>query len=196
MESRDQLGVCQGNVCLSETCGASFWAQQQTKNLGSRCQYPTPRALSLCISHPDGAGEAGEGRTKAQKDCLVSFLTLPACYTLCQVIFTPSKFEAACCAVKNPIKLNYSAARSFPPPHLSSFLHLIPEQRKITQQSIRKGETMKAPQQVWWMAQHLSIAWGAQAPCQVPAFPPAHLPGAVPLWPQCQGFLTEQSAVA
>lgn len=128
------------NDCLSETRGASFWAQQQTKNLGSRCQYPTPRALSLCISHPDGAGEAGEGRTKAQKDCLVSFLTLPACYTLCQVIFTPSKFEAACCAVKNTIKLNYSAVRSFPPPHLSSFLHLIPEQRKITQQSIRKRE--------------------------------------------------------
>lgn len=91
-----------------------------------------PRALLLCISHPDGAGEAGEGSTKAQP-CLVSFLTLSACYTLCQEIFTPSNFEAAWCAVKNTIKLNYSGVRSFPPPHLSSFLHLIPEQRKITQ---------------------------------------------------------------
>lgn len=81
-------------------------------------------------------------RTKAQPH-LVSFLTLSACYTLCQVIFTPSKFEAAWCAVKNTIKLNYSGARNFPPPHLSSFLHLIPEQRKITPQSIRKGRKQK-----------------------------------------------------
>lgn len=111
--------------------GPRFW--------GADANITPPRALLLCISHPSGAAEAGEGRTKAQPRP-ASFVTLSACHTLCQVIFTPSKLQAEWCAVKNTIKLNYPGARNFPPPHLSSFLHLIPERRKITQRSIRKGE--------------------------------------------------------
>lgn len=116
--------------------GPGFW--------GTDANITLPRALSLCISHPGGAVEAGDWRTKAQP-LPVSLVTLSACHTLCQVIFTPSKLEAAWRAVKNTIKLNYPGERNFPPPHLSSFLHPIPEQRKITQRSIRKGKKTTKP---------------------------------------------------
>lgn len=111
--------------------GPRFW--------GADANITPPRALLLCISHPGGAAEAGEGRTKAEPRP-ASSVTLSACHTFCQVIFTPSKLQAEWCAVKNTIKLNYPGVRNFPPPHLSSFLHPIPERRKITQQYIRKGE--------------------------------------------------------
>lgn len=133
-EFAKEMPDCQRHVGLPFGPNTTYW--------GADANITPPRALLLCISHPDSAAEAGEGRTKAQPH-LVSFLTLSACYTLCQVIFTSSKFEAAWCAVKNTIRLNYSGTRNFPPPHLSSFLHLILEQRKITQRSIRKGKKQK-----------------------------------------------------
>lgn len=128
--------------------------------------------------------EPGEGRTKAQPHP-GSSLTLSACYTLCQVIFTPSKLQAVRCAVKNTIKLNYSGTRNFPPPHLSSFLHLIPEQRKITQRSIRKGEKRAtSPAGVGWHRCEHSLGCSGSLPGS--CISPAHPPGAVPLWPRCQ----------
>lgn len=117
----------------------------------------------------------------------VSFLTLSACCTLCQVIFTPSKLEAAWCAVKNTIKLNYSGARNFPPPICQAFCISFQSKEKSPSDPSGRGKNIKPPQQVCWMALHLSSpCWGAQPPCQAPGFPPAHLPGVVPLCPQCQ----------
>lgn len=131
-------------LAFQRLVGLPFGPNTRPRFWGADSNITPPRALLLCISHPDGAAEAGEGRrTKAQPHP-VSFLTLSACYTLCQVIFTPSKFEAVWCAVENTIKLNYSGTRSFPPPHLSSFLHLILEQRKITQRSIREEKNQKS----------------------------------------------------
>lgn len=79
------------------------------------------------------------------------------------------------------IKLNYSGVRNFSPRHLSSFLHLVPKQRKITQPSIRKGKNHKTS-----AAGVLDDTASKQPPGCLGCLPgcwtpPAHLPGVMPL---------------
>lgn len=173
-----EMFACQRHV------GLPFGPNTRPRFWGADANITPLRALLLCISHPDSAAEAGEGRrTKAQPH-LVSFLTLSACYTLCQAIFTPSKFEAVWCAVKNTIKLNYSGTRSFPPPHSSSFPHLILEQRKITQRSIRKGKNQKTS--TAGVLEGTASPWVLRPPAKFPHFPQPISLELCPLCPQCQ----------
>lgn len=124
--------------------GLPFGSSTQTRILGRRLptsQHPEP----FCFAFPtlrvqSGLGAGEDESTASSSELSEAFRLL---YSPSSDFHPPASSRERGARQRITIKLNYSGARNFSPCHLSSFLHLVPKQRKITQRSIRKGKSYK-----------------------------------------------------